>query len=44
MLLRKFFKLQNSVLYKGKDTIVNGSFDFSFIVPKILITILAMGK
>jgi hypothetical protein len=28
------FELQNSVLYKGKDTIVNGSFDFSFIVPK----------
>jgi hypothetical protein len=30
----KQFEVQNSILYKGKDSIENGYFDFSFIVPK----------
>lgn len=29
----KSFKLQTNVLYKGEVSIVNGDFDFSFIVP-----------
>ena len=28
------FSLQNNILYKGKASIVNGNFSFSFIVPK----------
>lgn len=28
------FKLQKSILYKGKTTVTNGSFELSFIVPK----------
>jgi hypothetical protein len=30
----KDFTVQNSILYKGKATITNGDFSFSFIVPK----------
>lgn len=28
------FTIQNSILYKGKATVTNGEFSFSFIVPK----------
>jgi len=28
------FKVQNNVLYKGRASVVNGFFDFTFIVPK----------
>ena len=28
------FNLQNSILFKGKSSVVNGEFEFSFIVPK----------
>ncbi|MBR9861140.1 type IX secretion system sortase PorU [bacterium] len=28
------FELQNNVIYKGKISVVNGKFEFSFIVPK----------
>jgi hypothetical protein len=31
---KKTFTIRNSVLYKGKSTVENGVFDFSFIVPK----------
>lgn len=31
---RKSFKVRNSTLYKGKATVENGYFEFSFIVPK----------
>ncbi|NOQ27768.1 MAG: type IX secretion system sortase PorU [Bacteroidales bacterium] len=28
------FKMQNNILYKGKASIINGKFEFSFVVPK----------
>lgn len=28
------FKVQNNILYKGKASIINGKFKFSFVVPK----------
>jgi hypothetical protein len=28
------FKLQKNVIYKGKSTVANGNFQFSFVVPK----------
>jgi len=28
------FKLQNNILYKGKASVINGDFTFSFVVPK----------
>ncbi|MEO6883543.1 MAG: type IX secretion system sortase PorU [Bacteroidia bacterium] len=28
------FQLQNSVLYKGKVSVINGNFSFTFVVPK----------
>jgi len=30
----KTFELQNSILYKGKAQVINGMFNFTFIVPK----------
>ena len=30
----KNFQIQNSILYKGKATVTNGTFSFTFIVPK----------
>jgi hypothetical protein len=32
--LKKSFNIRNNILYKGKATVSNGRFDFSFIVPK----------
>ncbi len=31
---KKSFKVRNNILYKGKATVENGYFEFSFIVPK----------
>lgn len=38
------FNVQNSMLYKGKASIVNGRFQFSFIVPKDIDYRLGFGK
>ncbi|MBN2683360.1 MAG: type IX secretion system sortase PorU [Bacteroidales bacterium] len=38
------FLLQNSILYKGKASINNGDFEFSFIVPKDITYNLGFGK
>ena len=31
---KKIFKLQKNILYRGKSTVTNGEFTFTFIVPK----------
>ena len=38
------FDLQKNVLYKGKATVVNGYFEFSFIVPKDINYSFGLGK
>jgi hypothetical protein len=38
------FKLQKNIIYKGKATVTNGQFSFSFIVPKDINYSLGMGK
>ncbi|MBE0660843.1 MAG: type IX secretion system sortase PorU [Bacteroidales bacterium] len=40
----KPFSLQNSVLYKGKVSIVNGDFSFSFVVPRDVNPLMGNGK
>ncbi len=39
-----YFKLQNNVLYKGKATITNSNFEFTFIVPKDIQYNIGYGK
>ena len=38
------YELQRNVIYKGKVSIVNGSFDFSFVVPKDIALNYGSGK
>lgn len=38
------FNLQNSVLYKGKVSVVNGDFSFSFVVPRDVNPLMGNGK
>ena len=38
------FELQRNVLYKGKATVTNGNFEFSFIVPKDIALTYGRGK
>ncbi len=38
------FSLQKNVLYKGKAEVVNGQFEFSFVVPKDIAYQYGMGK
>jgi hypothetical protein len=38
------FNMQNSVIYKGKASVVNGRFSFSFIVPKDIRYDYGLGK
>jgi len=39
-----YFNEQNDILYKGKATVANGAFTFSFIVPKDMTENYGMGK
>lgn len=39
-----YFKLQNNVLYKGKATITNSDFEFTFVVPKDIQYNIGYGK
>jgi len=39
-----YFKLQNNVLYKGKATITNSIFEFTFVVPKDIQYNIGYGK
>jgi hypothetical protein len=38
------FELQRNIVYKGKSSIVNGYFDFSFVVPKDIALSIGKGK
>ena len=38
------FDVQKNVLYKGKSTVTNGYFDFTFIVPKDINYSFGIGK
>jgi hypothetical protein len=38
------FELQRNIVYKGKSSIVNGYFDFSFVVPKDIGLSIGKGK
>lgn len=38
------FKLQKNALYRGKASVVNGDFEFTFIVPKDIIYNYGLGK
>ncbi|MCK4661915.1 MAG: type IX secretion system sortase PorU [Bacteroidales bacterium] len=38
------YKIQNNIIYKGKASIKNGEFSFSFIVPKDISYIIDYGK
>lgn len=38
------FKLQKSILYKGKVSVVNGDFSFSFLIPKDIAYQYGLGK
>ena len=38
------FKMQNNVLYRGKSTVTNGKFSFSFVVPKDIAYEYGFGK
>lgn len=38
------FRLQNNVIYRGKATVTNGAFQFSFIVPKDISYQYGLGK
>lgn len=38
------FELQNNILYKGKATVTNGEFNFTFVVPKDIDYDYATGK
>jgi hypothetical protein len=40
----KKFPIQNSTLFKGKSSVVNGEFEFSFIVPKDINYQIGIGK
>lgn len=40
----KTFKVRNSILYKGKASVVNGEFTYSFIVPKDIAYNIDYGK
>jgi hypothetical protein len=38
------FELQRNIVYKGKSSVVNGYFDFSFVVPKDIALSIGKGK
>lgn len=38
------FEAQNSVIYKGKTTVTNGKFSFSFVIPKDIAYHYGLGK
>lgn len=38
------FKARNNVIYKGTSTVVNGKFEFSFVVPKDIAYNIDLGK
>ncbi len=38
------FKIQNNIIYKGVSSVTNGSFEFTFIVPKDISYSVAKGK
>jgi hypothetical protein len=38
------FKVQENIIYKGKATVTNGSFSFSFVVPKDISYAIGRGK
>ena len=38
------FLLQNSILFKGKVSVINGNFSFSFMVPKDIVSTYGYGK
>ncbi len=41
---KRYFEVQENILYQGKATVTNGKFDFSFIVPRDIDFSIGAGK